>query len=56
MLVSFRLLSLIGHICVIGVWFGEDQSTKHHKDTCFKEIELRLSYLINYFTVDSEHN
>ena len=28
------------------LWFGEDQSAKHRKDTCLKEIGLRLQILM----------
>lgn len=32
-----RLLHLIGHLYSIGVWIGEDQRNKHHKDDTYDE-------------------
>ena len=40
-----RLLFLIVHLHLIGVWLGVD-TIKIHKDTCFKEIGLRLQLLL----------
>ena len=39
------LVFLIGLLCFIGMWFGEDQKSKHHKDTCLKEIVLHCQIL-----------
>ena len=41
-----RLTFLIGPLYLIGVWFGEDQKTKHHINTCLKEIGLHLQSLL----------
>ena len=43
----FRLIFLIGHIKLIGVWFGEDQRTNTIKPhVCLQEIGLCLGILL----------
>ena len=38
-----RLLFLIGHLHLIGVWLGEDQRIKHRQDTLFKKDWTAIS-------------
>jgi hypothetical protein len=57
MWVSTWLLFFIGHLCLIGMWFGEDQKIQHHKDTCLKEIGPQFQNCINYSILNNnEHN
>jgi hypothetical protein len=41
-----RLIFLIGHLHLIGVWLGEDQNNKHRKEPCFRETGLRFHLLL----------
>jgi hypothetical protein len=43
-------------IISIGVWLDEDQRTTNHKETCFKIDRTMSLSLINYSTLNSEHN
>ena len=43
-------------IISIGVWLDEDQRTKNHKETCLKIDRIMSLNLINYPTLNSEHN
>ena len=40
-----RLQFLTIHTYLVGVWFGIDQRTKHHKNTYLKNIRLYLKLL-----------
>ena len=49
------LLLLIGHMYLIGMWYGYDQRTNGIKEKCvFKEIGLFLGNFINHYTSNNE--
>ena len=48
---------LIRPLHLIGMWSGEDQRSKHQKDTCLNEIGQHLQKLpSNHSTSNSEDN
>ena len=50
-----RLLFLSYHLYLIGMWLGENQKHKHHRNIFLRDLTVYLN-LINFSTINDEHS